>query len=335
MNDLMPPPRRPLSSHDRQRIRALLQDQVSDERSMHRSTLPLLVAATVATIAVGGYAVASALDGGGAGSGGIAPADGATPSTASTTVTPAPPPPTPVRPSVTRPGVPRPSVVRPTPVRPRSPRPKPTYAPPGTAPPTRPVAPTRPRQLVAPPVAPQTVSSPAEAYQQCFAQVRGRAGGGEPTGHLRGRVLASAPDATTVVVSDGVHAWACNVAPDRAVSRPVADAAPQSVDASTFAFALNAASNYGAGRGDLAWAGGVLPPGATALTFTFPDGHVEPAVVSDGYWVVQYLSTTSWSGNLNTTGPVLVEIADGTGGSSTVRVPLGAQTVCNQVSHGC
>lgn len=174
------------------------------------------------------------------------------------------------------------------------------------------------------------------AYDTCETQVRRQARlmGDGPVGDVQGRVITSTADATTVVVSDGMSAWACNVAPDTALSHEVPDAPPHDVDAGTFAFALNAASNVGAGPGNLSWAGGVLPRGVSGLTYVFPDGHAEPAVTNDGYWVMQYLSPEPWGRNLNTTDPVQVQLT-GPGGDQTVTVPLGFETVCNQVTHGC
>lgn len=135
-------------------------------------------------------------------------------------------------------------------------------------------------------------------------------------------------------MSDGTSAWACNVEPDLALSHPVPDSAPQDADAHTFAFALNDARNVGAEVGDLAWAGGVLPKGVSELTYVFPDGHSEPAVTKDGYWVMQYLSEKPWGRDITKTDPVQVQLT-GPGGDQTVAVPLGPETVCNQVTHGC
>lgn len=200
-------------------------------------------------------------------------------------------------------------------------------APPGPSPTPTSEASTTPDSLSTIP----TLSTDA-AYDSCIAQVRQQAKvTGDPVGDPRGRAIASTADAITVVVSDGTSAWACNVTPDKALSHPVPDSAPQDVDASTFAFALTFAGNVGAGDGQLAWAGGLLPKGATGLTYVFPDGHRRPAVVKGGYWVMQYLSEEDWAGNLTKTDPVQVEVGDG----QTVIVPLGPETVCNQVTHGC
>jgi len=288
MNDLMPPPRRALPSRDRERIRQVLQtDRASaPDLPAQRSLVPWLAAATAATIAVGGYAVATTVGDDRGGGDVIAPAGGSD-STA-------------------------PSDTSPSPEHSTPPEETPTAI--GSVPPVRSMA-------------------PSVAYDRCIEQVR-QTPQEPPFDDPRGRVIASTLDVTTVVVSNGTSAWACNVDPDTAVSRPVPDSPPQDVDAGTFDFAFNVASNYGDYSGDLAWAGGVLPRGVTDIIYVFPDGHAEPAVVKDGYWVMQYLSEAPWGRNANKTEPVQVHLR-GPEGEQTVTVPLGSGAGCNQVTHGC
>ncbi|MEO7061060.1 MAG: hypothetical protein ABI083_15160 [Lapillicoccus sp.] len=92
-----------------------------------------------------------------------------------------------------------------------------------------------------------------------------------------------------------------------------------------------AAQPSGPWHGELLWAGGRLPSGVTSLTFDLPDGRSAAAVVRDGYWVVQDLSEKDWLGLKVDGQTVTVRLSDG----RTVPVPLGADTMCNQTSHGC
>ena len=77
MNDLRPPPRRPLPSPRRERIRDVLNSGSSSiDVPVRRSMTPWLAAATVAAIAVGGYGVATTIGGDGGSGAVIAPAAG-------------------------------------------------------------------------------------------------------------------------------------------------------------------------------------------------------------------------------------------------------------------
>lgn len=44
--------------------------------------------------------------------------------------------------------------------------------------------------------------------------------------------------------------------------------------------------------GVLVWSGGMVPAGVTSVTYRFPDGHRESAIVKDGFWVMEYTSDT-------------------------------------------
>ncbi len=83
--------------------------------------------------------------------------------------------------------------------------------------------------------------------------------------------------------------------------------------------------------GQLLWAGGRLPVGVTGLGYTLPDGRTVPAVVADGYWVLQDLSETDWTAGVAEGLVITVHLSDG----RTVSVPLGPDTMCNQTTHGC
>ena len=178
-----------------------------------------------------------------------------------------------------------------------------------------------------------------EAYARCAQAVResGAVRGDGPSGDLQGVAWTATAQGTTVVMAGGDQAVACNVAPDLAVSHPVAVQPPAQPAARDFDFANGTASNVQAGQGDHTWAGGVLPQGVTSVTYAFPDGHEQRAVVQDGYWVMQYLSDASWSRDLQSSVEVRL---DGPAGPQTLELPLMPEGGdlpfgCNQVSHGC
>ncbi len=315
MSDLTPPPARHLPPAKRQRLRAVLDAETHREVVDRRgATYPVLAAAVAGVLAVGGvYAYQVRHDSSGS-DGQIAPAGGPSANASHST----------------------------------SPQPKPPQS--------------TPSAVTAP------LIDPDDAYAQCQDIVQ--RSHGVDGDSLEGRVSASDGTVTTVVVSDGTDVYACNVDPDRATSRARPDAPDPSPGAGTFAFALNDARNFGAvtddgcepgiviprsGRAarslepgtcdpsnpqtewgplrrDLSWAGGRLPAGVTSVTYVFPDGHEADAIVDGGYWVMQDLAPY-WANNLN--GLVVTVELDGPGGASAVDVPLGIDTVCNQVNHGC
>jgi len=122
-----------------------------------------------------------------------------------------------------------------------------------------------------------------------------------------------------VVVGDGERVWTCNVSPDLAVSHPVPDSAPDETASRTWAMALAAAEDDGAGAGELTWAGGVVPDGVSTVTYRFPEGSKAVAVVDGRYWVVQLLTSEDWSG---TGWDFAVEVGQPPGGSLTNQVPV-------------
>lgn len=85
-------------------------------------------------------------------------------------------------------------------------------------------------------------------------------------------------------------------------------------------------------------AGGALPDGSvTAISYAFPDGHVEEAVIRDGMWAMAYFPTEGplAAGGRNppvTDVPVTVGYRDGTSEEFTIRYPM---DFCAQVNHGC
>jgi hypothetical protein len=176
------------------------------------------------------------------------------------------------------------------------------------------------------------MSEPDQAYQKCVdSAVRTLNLRGEPVDEPpTGRLAIDNGTGITVVVANSTESFTCNVKPDRAVSG--GNELDGSAQASDFWFALNVTSNVLPGaKGEMAWAGGELPAGVTGVTYTFPDGHTEDAVIQDGFWAMQYFSDR-WL----PTGPShRVEVTlDGTE-PRTFELPFNVNTMCNQISHGC
>ena len=94
---------------------------------------------------------------------------------------------------------------------------------------------------------------------------------------------------TTVVVADNNSSWACNLAPDTAVSDPGRlDFEPVDLTASDFAIAS------GQGPDPFYWGGGRVPIGIRSVTFSLPDGGSQAALIESGYWVMQYFPQNPW-----------------------------------------
>jgi hypothetical protein len=180
---------------------------------------------------------------------------------------------------------------------------------------------------------PSTVlTDPGPAYQKCIdLAVRGFDLRGEPLRETPvGKLAIDNGIGTTVVVANSTDSYTCNIKPDNALSR--GNALDGTVQESDFWFALNVTSNVLPGaKGEMAWAGGELPVGVSDVTYTFPDGHTEKAVVQDGFWAMQYFSDR-WL----PTGPNdRVEVALDGSNAQTLELPFTVDTMCNQISHGC
>jgi hypothetical protein len=185
---------------------------------------------------------------------------------------------------------------------------------------------------------PAVVPKQRTAYSLCVTAVRERFLGepDAPGRSLAGKVAKHGANGWTVVVADGVHAWACSV--DDAVSPSKSLPAPPlaQVGVSDVAVSDNVLGWEGPQSGEYVWAGGPVPRGVTTIRYTFPDGHVEPAVLSGGFWAMRYdaLATFVPEGhNQNEAAPISVRLS-GPGGTRTFKLAWGEDT-CNQVSHGC
>lgn len=343
MNDLMPPPRRPVPARLRRTVHALVDTTgrtYAGSSPLRRWGAPLAVAGAVAVVAVSGVLLASGA--GSDGPDGTAPADGGVPPAPGgpSTQPPAPtdsrstqpPAPTDSPPGPSTPAMPAetPSTTRslpPTTVPPTPGTDTTTTAPETHRPPSRPL----PSGVASAPMA-----DPGPAYEQCAGLAeRAATNWGWDARDLTGLASAEAlhPDTElrTVLVGNDSGVWACNLAPDRALSRAASASPPEPAEPATWALALNDARNYGFERGELAWAGGVLPDGVDEVSYHFADGHEQRAVVTGDHWVLQDLTDEPWSDD----GQNFRVRLDGPAGSRTVEVRIGAETQCNQVSHGC
>jgi hypothetical protein len=178
---------------------------------------------------------------------------------------------------------------------------------------------------------PSTVlADPDQAYQKCIDmavrqfELRGEPINEEPVGKL----AIDNGTGTTVVVANSTESYTCNVKPDKAVSNPSPFTA--TTEARAYWFAMNYTGNVIPGeKGEYAWAGGRLPDGVTGVSYAFPDGHTEDAVVHDGFWAMQYYAEKPIAKGLDWTVDVTL---DGPNGQT---IPLDYTAMCNQISHGC
>jgi hypothetical protein len=272
MNDLLPPARRSIPEQRRKRMRERLDEEIGSATTVGRRDgaarrfgIPALVAAAVAALAIGGYAIASDDDGAGGSDPGPAgqgdrgaKGDG--------------------------------------------------------------------EQNPAPDLTSTAMSDPESAYQECIRlateQYRMR---GEPiTDELDGKLAVENAKGTTVVVANGTDAYTCNLEPDQAVSHP--SPLNGQAEASDFWFAMNSLRG-----GELVWVGGEAPDGVTGVSYTFPDGHTEDAVVQDGFWALQYFSDQPIPSGPSDRVEVTVDGPEG----QAFELPFTVDTMCNQVSHGC
>jgi hypothetical protein len=175
---------------------------------------------------------------------------------------------------------------------------------------------------------PQQLANPNQAYRRCIAIVRRDTG--SSTQGLSGKAAYDNGKGITVVVANQTDAYTCNVKPDSAVSNP--RPLDSAVSPEAFAVARNVTANVIPNDpGDMVWGGGALPDGVSTITYVFPDGHSEPALTRDGFWVMQYFSFEPLREDQSKRIKVLL---DGTAGPRELTLEWGTHT-CNQVSHGC
>jgi hypothetical protein len=204
----------------------------------------------------------------------------------------------------------------------------------------------QPSVTISPPNSREPTSSPkatpsggkqetqSAAFKRCLQQVKALSERSDrpPGKDLSGRVWASSPGATTVVVADRHATWTCNLKPDLAVSgagkAAIADPEPNDFSLAYF-WDEDGMFTW--------WGGGVLPAAAVTVKFEFPDGNEVNAETNNGYWVMQYQTRTDY--NWRSKKRIVVEVNGpvsfgGGGQTTTMKLRWGDQT-CNQVNHGC
>lgn len=82
-------------------------------------------------------------------------------------------------------------------------------------------------------------------------------------------------------------------------------------------------------------AGGLLPEGVTGISYTFPGGHTEDAVIDDGIWAMAHFPTTGpMVASRVPNEPIIVEVAL-SGVVQTHELRADRMEWCAQVNHGC
>lgn len=177
-------------------------------------------------------------------------------------------------------------------------------------------------------------SSDARGAAQCLAMAY--AADPELTPGSRGswktKVVVSTSTEWGAVLSDGKRRFGCSLAPTAEVSGVTADKA--SVSKSSFTFAMNPIE---ATNGTSIWATGRAPDDVSKISFRLPDGRDVPATIdSNGYWMMKHHVNGAdlATGNVADWAAVVVTVTRPTG-TTTHRVKLNENTMCNQISHGC
>ncbi len=303
-NSITPPPPEPLPSDRKRTIRARLVAAANTPpgSSPRRWLVPGLAAAAVLTI-IGAGAFAASRDGdsGAPGSGGQVPVGGTTSSTTST----------------------RPSAAASSPVAPD----------PSTVPPT---------VTTVPPPAP-TPTAPGGAVGSCDKDIEQL---GDPSLHGASVTAQRTTGPATTWLYETKSAWI--VCDDLTASDGGAPTlfAPHN-KAETYrpsVSTLKVSDNLVTGSGGN-WlyaqfvAGGRDFDGVRAISYAFPDGHVEDAVVGqNGLWSMNYLATgglfLQHGTNVTKLDPIEVTVHLTNGAVKTFSLRWGLDT-CAQINHGC
>ncbi len=352
--DLTPPPPEPMPEGPKARIRQQLSDAAQDApaRSVQRWLAPGLAAAAVLTVVGGAFVAASSDDNGGGGS--LRPAEAETSTTApgtptpttvtAETVTPTTGPgsvsPRPHTPTVTR--APEGTAVTTLTKAPPTATTAPVVKPPTTAVPTPGQPPTEPAPSTVGPGDPGVPTGPPPATS-CAQEIAHAA---EPS--LRGAVVTAERDygPGTTYLYETKAAWV--VCDDLTATDGGAPTLLSFHDkarryepyAVTTAVSENLITNSdGSWVYDQFVAGGRDFDGGQAITYVFPDGHVEDAVVGrNGLWSMVYLATDGvfMDPNTNETllDPIEVRVRYTSGDIHTFTLRWGIDT-CAQLNHGC
>jgi hypothetical protein len=142
-------------------------------------------------------------------------------------------------------------------------------------------------------------------------------------------------DGRLIVVADNDYWVACDntFRPAPSVREPARLQRPRIQDDDAFAVAGNTVDTA-AGQREFYWAAGMLPSGVAAVRYTFADGAVVDAKVSNGFWMMRHVSTAPPSAH-SPGNRIRVQLLSPTGGVvNDIRLNWGTQT-CAQISHGC
>ncbi|MFI7060342.1 hypothetical protein ACIBL3_05115 [Kribbella sp. NPDC050124] len=138
-----------------------------------------------------------------------------------------------------------------------------------------------------------------------------------------------------IVVADSNYWMACDTTfrTTPSARRPAKLQRPAVQDNDAFAVANNVIETA-AGQRDYFWAAGMLPAGVATVRYSFVDGAVVDAKVSNGFWMMRHVSTLP-PGAHDLGDRVRVQLLSPTGAVlNDVRLNWGTQT-CAQISHGC
>ncbi|MGW1340913.1 hypothetical protein ACWCOV_07635 [Kribbella sp. NPDC002412] len=179
-----------------------------------------------------------------------------------------------------------------------------------------------------PPTGTQGTPTPP-TVTSCLAASAGEPAPG-PAAKQRGAL-----DGSLIIVADSNYWMACDTTfrSTPSARRPARLQKPAVQDNDAFAVANNVIETA-AGQRDYFWAAGMLPSGVATVRYSFVDGAVVDAKVSNGFWMMRHVSTQP-SGAHDLGDRVRVQLLSETGAVlNDVRLNWGTQT-CAQITHGC
>ncbi|MEV0284348.1 hypothetical protein AB0H36_09545 [Kribbella sp. NPDC050820] len=142
-------------------------------------------------------------------------------------------------------------------------------------------------------------------------------------------------DGSLIVVADSNYWMACDTTfrTTPSARRPAELQRLAVQDNDAFAVANNVIETA-AGHRDYFWAAGMLPAGVATVRYSFVDGAVVDAKVSNGFWMMRHVSSRP-PGAHDLGDRVRVQLLSPTGAVlNDVRLNWGTQT-CAQITHGC
>lgn len=142
-------------------------------------------------------------------------------------------------------------------------------------------------------------------------------------------------DGRLIIVADSNYWMACDSTfrTTPSARKPAKLTRPGIQDNNAFAVAGNTIDTT-AGQRDFFWAAGMLPVGVATVRYSFVDGDVVDAEVSNGFWMMRHVSTVP-PGAHDLGDRIRVQLLSPSGAVlNDVRLNWGTQT-CAQISHGC